>query len=242
MLRKIYPYYALFIFLSSFLLLFPLMFLFIHFKGAKSINHWLYRIWGYVTLGGCFIKRKNIRHFKTKKGQVYIYCANHTSYLDIPALYCSIHQDLSFIGKKSLGKVPLFGYIYSRLHILVDRRDKESKKETVERSKEAIDKGINLIIFPEGTIPKHHNPHLIEFKDGAFKIAIEKQIPIVPVTMPYNFKILPDQHKMKAFPHECRVIFHEPIETKGMSLENASELKDKVYNIIHSELKKYSVI
>jgi 1-acyl-sn-glycerol-3-phosphate acyltransferase len=215
------------------------MYIFIHFK-VRNINHWGYRIWGYLVYIFCFTPLKIERRFKTKKGQSYVYCANHTSYADIPTLYCSIFQDISFIGKSSLGKVPLFGYIYSRIHILVDRRSRNSKLETIVRSKEALDNGSSLIIFPEGTIPKAgNNPNMIDFKDGAFKIAIEKGVPVVPVTIPYNYLILPDDHKLSAQLHICKVIFHEPIETTDMTLKDVSALKQRVFDIISSELNKH---
>ena len=77
---------------------------------------------------------------------------------------------------------------------------------------------------------------MIEFKDGAFRVAIEKQVPIIPVTIPYNWLILPDDGSYTPHRHLMKVIIHEPIETKGMTLDNLDELKSKTYTIIHEEL------
>ena len=102
----------------------------------------------------------------------------------------------------------------------------------------AIDEGKSLIIYPEGGMASKNPPHIVGFKDGAFRAAIEKQIPIVPVTIPYNWIILPDQKKMLLYGGLVKVIFHEPIETKGMTLANTHQLKQNVFTIIDNELKK----
>lgn len=223
---------------TSFLVTMPFMYIFIHFKSARNINHWLYRCWGYLVYLCSFVPLKIERNFIPLTGQAYIYCANHSSYLDIPSLYCSIFNDISFIGKASLGKVPLFGYIYSRIHILIDRKNRDSKQETVIRAKSALDKDRSIVIFPEGTIPKSTTrpPYLIEFKDGAFRMAIEKQIPIVPISLPYNYYILPDSGKLEANWHVCKVIIHPAIDTTGMTFHDVGMLKNKVFDIINNDL------
>jgi 1-acyl-sn-glycerol-3-phosphate acyltransferase len=81
-------------------------------------------------------------------------------------------------------------------------------------------------------------PQMVPFKDGAFRTAIEKQIPIVPVTIPYNWIILPDQKEMILHAGKVKVVFHEPIETTGMTLESISLLKRQVFSVIQSELSK----
>jgi len=106
----------------------------------------------------------------------------------------------------------------------------------MQKSMEAIDKKRSLAFFPEGTIPKNAGYSMIPFKDGAFRIAIEKQVPIVPVTIPYNWLILPDDGKYVPNRRLMKVIVHEPIETKGMTLDNVDELKDKTFDIIQREL------
>lgn len=237
-MKKVFAIYSAFVFFSVFLLLFPLMFLFVHFKSARNVNHWLYRIWGHIVFIFTGIWAKPEWRFKPKKNQVYVFCANHTSYADIPSLYINIYKDLTFLGKSSLGKVPLFGYVYKRIHILVDRRSSDSRKEVIEKCKSAIQNGISPVIFPEGTIPKvGKRPQMIEFKDGAFKIAIEMQVPIVPVSITNNYKILPDNDKLNVSILPSKVIFHKPIETKGLSVNDLNDLKQKTFDVIASELK-----
>ena len=82
-------------------------------------------------------------------------------------------------------------------------------------------------------------PEMVRFKDGAFRLAIEKQIPVVPVTIPNNWIILPPDEFLVRL-GKVKVIFHEPIETKGMTLADTDPLKHRVFNIIKDELSKYA--
>jgi 1-acyl-sn-glycerol-3-phosphate acyltransferase len=135
--------------------------------------------------------------------------------------------------------VPLFGYMYSRLHITVNRGSVKSKGHAVKRSIQAINEGKSLVIFPEGGIYSKNPPSLTPFKDGAFRAAIEKQIPLVPVTLPTNWLILPDQQEMLLTRGVIKVIFHKPIDTTGMKAEHVNSLKEQVFLVIDNELKKH---
>jgi 1-acyl-sn-glycerol-3-phosphate acyltransferase len=107
------------------------------------------------------------------------------------------------------------------------------------QSMEKLDLGYNLAIFPEGTIPPYKQaPHMIPFKDGAFRMAIEKQIPIVPMTILNNWKILPDDGQFVPNIYTMKAIVHVPIETKGLTLDDVDMLKNKTYEIILHALSK----
>lgn len=171
----------------------------------------------------------------------YIFTANHSSYLDIPMMLHAIPGFLNFVGKSSLAKVPLWGKVYDTLYITVDRRNPVSSARSYIKSVRTLEQGRNLAIFPEGTIPKTAGEKLMAFKDGPFKLAIEKQLPVVPVTMPYNQHFLPDlDGKLKVRWHPLKIVVHEPVETKGMTQQNLPELKERVFNIIQTELTKHS--
>jgi 1-acyl-sn-glycerol-3-phosphate acyltransferase len=103
---------------------------------------------------------------------------------------------------------------------------------------EAIDEGKNLIIFPEGGIVTEKGPVMGSFKDGAFRVAVEKQIPIVPVTIPYNWIILPPDEFLLRW-HPLKVIFHQPLETAGLTAKDIDTLKQQVFTIIEQELKQH---
>jgi 1-acyl-sn-glycerol-3-phosphate acyltransferase len=133
-------------------------------------------------------------------------------------------------------RVPLFGFMYRKLHITVDRERLRSKYDTFIKSRVALDQGKSLVIYPEGGIYCSDPPHMVRFKDGAFRLAIEKQIPLVPVTITHNWIILPP-NEFVLHRGKITVIFHEPIETRGLTLENLNELKLRVFNIIDEELR-----
>ncbi len=143
-----------------------------------------------------------------------------------------------FVGKSSIKKAPLFGYMFNRLHIAVNRQSRKSSYTTYLRSSEVIKNGRSLVIFPEGGIVSDNPPLMARFKDGAFRIAIEQQIPIIPVTIPNNWIILPDQKELLLNKGKLKVVFHEPIETVGMSIDNLKSLKEKTFGIMDKELKK----
>jgi len=93
------------------------------------------------------------------------------------------------------------------------------------------------MVFPEGGVLTKLPPNMVKFKDGAFKAAISQNTPIIPITIPNNFKILPDDNKFLLFRKQLKIIFHEPIYTDHLTSDDIPYLKDKVYNIINSELK-----
>lgn len=145
-----------------------------------------------------------------------------------------------FVGKNDMEHIPLFGFMYRKLHITVNRASLKSRMNTMLRSLQAIDDGKSLVIFPEGGILTEQPPHMSRFKDGAFRMAIEKQIPVVPVTIPYNWIILPDHTPLRLHAGRIQVIFHAPVSPKGYTLDTLEEYKKEVYTIIDTELKRYA--
>ncbi len=234
--RSLYKIWVYLWFVSVFLVLFPFFVLFVQKESWKPAGQFLNKIWAYIVFGCCFLPTKIVYKFRPSGRKSYVYCANHSSYMDIPSLCYTLPGYFMFIGKASLAKVPLFGYTFKKLHIPVNRSNSKSKFDTIQKSMEAIDKGRSVAYFPEGTIPKLPQPALSDFKDGAFRVAIEKQVPVIPITIPYNWLILPDDGKFTPRRHLMKVVIHEPIETKGMTLNDLEALKQKTYEIIHQEL------
>lgn len=173
-----------------------------------------------------------------ERERAYIFCPNHFSYLDIPAMVRNKHLFV-FMGKNSMEKIPLFGFMYKRMHITVDRQNLKSRYNALNEAAKALEEGKSLTIFPEGGIFSRNPPQLVPFKDGAFRLAIEKQVPVVPVTLPFNWIILPDDGKLliNKGNRKVKAIFHEPIETKGLDLKEIPILKGRVFSIIEKELK-----
>jgi 1-acyl-sn-glycerol-3-phosphate acyltransferase len=235
-LRKIYTAYALVVFSMLFIVLFMFFLIPIIFPRQYRFVGILNRIWAKALFTLCFLPfEAECRAHLSRKGQ-YIFCPNHFSYLDIPAMGLTPVNTV-FVGKNEMENIPLFGFMYRRLHITVDRSKVMSRASTFMRSIEALDAGKSLVIYPEAGIISPNPPELAPFKDGAFRAAIEKQIPIVPVTIPFNWIILPD-NTLLLRPGKVKVIFHEPIETKGLTPGSVGELRMKVRSIIEQELKK----
>lgn len=185
---------------------------------------------------------KIIRKTKLLNGRPYVLCPNHCSYLDIVTTYIAIPEYFHFMGKAELKNIPLFGHFFKEMNIPVDRASIMSSHRAFQRAKEDIDKGISVAIFPEATIPETA-PKLKVFKNGAFKLAIEKQVPVIPIVFLDNWKRMPDGILRRMFaggPGISRMIIHDPVETTGMTENDLAALKNKVYKIIDETLSKKS--
>jgi len=235
-IRTVHTVYGFFIFSLLLVLLFPLLLIPIIFPAQFKLTGIINRWWAKLLFIFVFLPYEAESRSKLDPKQTYIFCSNHFSYLDIPAMGLNPVNAI-FVGKNSMEKVPLFGFMYRKLHITVDRRSLRSRGNTVLNSLKAIDEGKSLIIYPEGGMVTTEPPKMSHFKDGAFRAAIEKQIPVVPVTIPFNWIILPDQKPLRLCRGKVKVIFHKPIETKGMTNSDVKRLKDEVYSVIASELE-----
>lgn len=202
-------------------------------KHASWLNYW----WANLFFAGMFLPYKVEYRFRPKKNEVYVLCPNHTSLVDIVAMGLVKMGDFVFVGKEELAKVPLFGSMFKKIHITVNRESKIGAYRALLASKNAIDKKRSVVIFPEGGIFGQDFPNLNPFKDGAFRLAIEKQIPVIPVTMLYNWIILRDGDFLPQW-HKGKIIIHEPISTIGLTLKDIDALKQKTFDIITQEIDK----
>jgi 1-acyl-sn-glycerol-3-phosphate acyltransferase len=196
------------------------------------------RIWARGILFGMGYYYKIEHNQELEKGKSYMLTANHTSMLDIMLMLAIIRNPFVFVGKKELGKIPLFGFFYKRTCILVDRSSPKSRHEVFERAQKRLNQGISICIFPEGGVPDE-TIVLDEFKDGAFRLAIEHQIPIVPITFADNKKKFSFTF-FSGSPGLLRGKVHHKIETKGKTLENKKELREETRELILNQLKKYN--
>jgi 1-acyl-sn-glycerol-3-phosphate acyltransferase len=128
--------------------------------------------------------------------------------------------------------------MFAKLHIQVDRNDKNSRVTSMNRSLKALQSGRSVMIFPEGGIWSKNIPKMsLPLKDGGFAMAIKQQIPIVPITLLNNYKIIHD-NDFAVYPRTIRAIVHQPIETLGMTNANIEELKMKFYEIVQGALDR----
>ncbi|MBM3177590.1 MAG: 1-acyl-sn-glycerol-3-phosphate acyltransferase [Bacteroidetes bacterium] len=236
MLRRIHAFYALMSFVTLFLIFFPLLLIPIlspaRFRMVGKVNRW----WAYASFYSWFLPiRIELKSALNPKAQ-YIFCPNHFSYLDIPAMALNPH-DTIFVGKHDMENIPLFGFMYRKLHITVDRSRLKSKYSTYLQSLEALDQGKSLTIFPEGGIVSKSIPAMERFKDGPFRLAVEKGIPIVPVTMPDNWLILKED-PFRIYSGTVKLIFHEPVIPMENSPAELDRIKKKVFEVIQAELSQ----
>ena len=236
-LKWLYTVYGLIVFSLVFLLLFPFLLIPVFFPRQYRLVGILNRVWAKLILIFTLMPWQIENRGKIDRRKQYIFCPNHFSYLDIPTMGLNPHNTI-FVGKSEMENIPLFGFMYRKLHITVDRAKLMSRYSTMLKSLEAIDGGRSLVIFPEGGIITLKDPLMARFKDGAFRTAIEKQIAIVPVTIPYNWIILPPEKFLMRW-GKIKLIFHEPIETTGLTLKDLESLKQKVFAIINEELEKH---
>ncbi len=235
-IRILYTAYGFTVFSILFIIFLPLLLIPLLFKSQFKLIGIINRWWARLLFSFIAMPFHVEKQFPSNQRKQFIFCPNHTSYLDIPTLGLNPFNAI-FVGKNEISKVPLFGFMYRKLHITVDRKKLKSRYTSLIESRDALDQGKSLVIFPEGGIVSKNPPHMAPFKDGAFRLAIEKQIPIVPVTIPYNWIILPDPEIILRW-HPLKVIFHSPIETKGMTMEQIDELKQNVFEIIDSALQR----
>lgn len=219
-------------------ILFPLLFISILKEEWYPFFFKLARIWARgVLIGmGFYTKIDREQEFETNKS--YMLVANHTSMTDIMLMLYVSKNPFVFVGKMELAKIPLFGFFYKRTCILVDRNSSKSRFAVFERAQKRLNQGLSICIFPEGLVPDDESIILGEFKDGAFRLAIEHQIPIVPMTFADNKKRF-SYTFFSGSPGLMRVKVHRFVETKGKTLEDKKEIKDSVSELIYKQLLGY---
>lgn len=196
------------------------------------------RIWAKVILYGSGFYYKIEREQELEPHKSYMLVANHTSMTDIMLMLAVIRNPFVFVGKKELSKIPLFGFFYKRTCILVDRKSSRSRMEVFERAQKRLNQGLSVCIFPEGGVPDDESVFLDEFKDGAFRLAIEHQIPIVPITFADNKERF-SYNFFSGSPGLMRAKTHTFIPTTGKTLDDKKEVRDQTRNVIYDQLVKF---
>lgn len=232
------------IFVGYFLLLFPVYYVLIKIgkrwshDGVQILNKFWAAISSLLILSPTLVRNKH----KIKGKGPLIYVANHSSYWDIPVLSLVLPHRFRFLGKVELVKVPLFGLMFREVHIPVNRGNRIEAVKSLDKAREKLASGVSVMIFAEGTIPDKKTVILAPFKDGAFRLAQETGVPLVPVTVIGSDRALPDS-KIPWFnpATPVKVIFDDPIPTKGLSPEEVNTLKQQIYDLIYSRLTQKSV-
>lgn len=218
------------------LVLFPFIFVSILSEKTYPLFFKIARLWSKIILFGMGFRYSIKGDEVFEEGKSYMLVANHTSMTDIMLMLLAVkNHPFVFVGKKELVKIPIFGFIYKRVCILVDRGSSKSRYEVFERAQKRINQGLSICIFPEGGVPDE-SVLLDEFKDGAFRIAIEHELDIVPMTFFDNKKRF-SYTFFSGTPGKMRAIIHQPIPTKGKKMEDRHAIKAAVRNVILADLE-----
>jgi 1-acyl-sn-glycerol-3-phosphate acyltransferase len=236
-----YPFYAIYriwfylLVLSSIILLFPFLITSIISEKNYKFFFALARIWAKIILFGMGYSTQTTINENISPSKSYMFIANHTSMLDIMLMLKVVKNPFVFVGKKELSKIPLFGFFYKRTCILVDRNDQKSRKDVYNQAEKRLKNGLSICIFPEGLVPDDESIVLAPFKDGAFSLSIEHQLPIVPICFLDNKQKFSYTFFSGSF-GTLRTIILPFIPTKNLIISDRKILKEKAFQIIHKEL------
>lgn len=185
----------------------------------------------------CFLSFSPMRIYgmeKLDKNQSYIFMINHQSWFDIFAVYGWLPFFFKWIMKADLRKIPFVGIACQAVgHIFIDRESPKAAQRSLEKAKQALQKGVSVVIFPEGT--RTWDGSLGKFKRGGFKIATDIGLPIVPVTLRGCFERMP-RNTLAISPGPIEMHVHNPIDVSGYSQENLTELMSKTWETINNSL------
>lgn len=237
-LGRIFATWALVVFIVTMLLaLIPLLLSGLWKEPGRTIIFIrLIRVWMKVffTLTGVRREFRGKEHFK--KGENYIVVCNHNSLMDVPLSSPGIpNPGNKTIAKVELARIPVFGLIYKRGSVLLDRKSEESRKASFAKMKEVLRMGLHMCIYPEGTRNKTDAP-LARFHDGAFKLAVDSGHAVLPAVIFNSRKVLPADKPFFYWPAKIRMHFLPPVHPAGLTVE---ELKEKVFRNMLAELERY---
>jgi len=240
-IQWLYCIYALVLFVSIMLLLFPFMLiasLFGRINGGNMIYR-LCMLWGDIWFFLIVIYHRNYYEQPLDKHKQYIFVGNHISFLDAPIIVKTLRQPIRALGKTEMAKVPVFGFIYKYAVVRVDRSSADNRAKSIRNMKSILKKGISIVVFPEGTFNMTGNP-LKDFYDGAFRVAIDAQMPIKPFLFLDTYDRMNYRSLFSLTPGKNRAVFLEEIPVEGLTQTDLPLLKQKVYALMDKKLREYN--
>jgi len=235
-MRHLYALYAVITFSILFLCLFPLFILcsFLG-KSGKLAIWYLLKGWGYIWLFliGNSVQRIFIQ--KPQKEKNYIVIANHISYLDTAMIFRTLPFMVRPLAKKELVKIPLFGFLYKQMAVLVDRSNDSSKSKSIHLLQRTLKHDASIFIFPEGSFNETGQP-LKHFYDGAFRIALQTKTTILPVIFPDTVHRFHYSSFWKWSPGKNRAVFLKEIPTDDYEIRDLAVLKKRVFDEMENTL------
>ena len=193
-------------------------------------------VWGEIV--GIRFRRAKTNKGKLEKNQSYVVVANHISFLDIHAIAIGMPVGFLALSKVENKKLPIFGPLIRPGIITVDRSSPDSRETSLKAMRKVIERGISILVFPEGSRNKKlDQPLRDKFYDGAFRIAIEQQIPIAPMVITGNRRCMPPGILLFK-PGTVGIHLLDPIPTTGLDIEDLDQIKQQVYDLMAEKLRE----
>ncbi len=190
----------------------------------------LSKIWAYIMLGVSFVRTEIKNKDKIQKGKSYIIISNHQSLYDIISLVTTLGIQFRWIIKKELLNVPIFGYgLYASRNIFIDRSNTASAIDSINKGFDRLPKGVSVMVFAEGTRSPDGKIH--EFKKGGFVVAVQRKLPILPITVNGSRRIM-SKKNLVLKPGKIQIVVGDPIDTGSYSNDNVQDLIDKTHEAV----------
>ncbi len=195
---------------------------------SGDLGHRCARTWAWLILKttGVRVSVSGLEHLDPRRS--YVLASNHQSIYDIPIVFTSVPLQLRIVAKQSLGRIPFMGWhLYHSGHLLVDRRN--PGPDIVEKMRRLVSESHSLIVFPEGT--RSVDGSIGRFKRGSFVVALDAQLPVVPVTIVGSRRVM-RKGRLMVCPGDVRLIVHEPMPTTGLTREDVTAFAERVRAVV----------
>lgn len=204
--------------------------------GAHFWGYWPGKLWSrfvlFILLFPVHVEGREKIHQRTS----YVFVPNHQGAFDIFLVYGYLNRNFKWMMKKSLRKIPFVGKACeSAGHVFVDKSSPTKIKETIDKAKGSLVDGVSLVVFPEGA--RSFTGHMGRFKRGAFQMADDLQLSVVPITIDGSFDIMPRTSKWIKW-HPLRMTIHDPIPPQGSGIENIHRTMKLAYEAVESALSE----
>lgn len=235
----LYKFWVFIVFTLFMIILLPgILFPFIFGQRGGAVSYQFLKLWSWIFSKLNFILYHYIGNENLQRGKAYIYVSNHTSFLDIPGITMAIPGQFRPLAKKELLKIPVFGWIAKHASVIVDRSSARSRKASIDHLTKILESGISILIFAEGTQNRTREV-LQPFKDGAFRIAIDTQQPIMPlVTIGAGPLMPPGTINLK--PGHVKVVIGNEIPVKGLTLQDLPTLKATTFDTMKKMILEHT--
>lgn len=202
--------------------------------GSRFWGYYPPKIWSKLTCWVALCRIKSSGHENIDPKQSYVFVANHQGSFDIFLTYGFLNQNIKWVQKQSLRNIPLVGLASEKAgHVFVDNTNATTRSNTIKAAKAQITDGVSIMLFPEGA--RTRTGKMGRFKKGAYHIAHDLELPIVPLTINGPYDIL-RRNSSKLSPGKIELIIHKPIPTKGIDAKNIPQIIEQTRNTIYSGL------